>query len=45
MAALKRVFWAGTEGWDALLADRAGISGSLVLSDFTRNAIARFNAK
>jgi len=45
MAALKRVFWAGTDGWDALLAERAGMSGSLVLSDFTRNAIARFNAK
>ncbi len=45
MAALKRVFWAGTEGWDALLSERAGMSGSMVLSDFTRHAIAKFNAK
>jgi len=36
---LKATFWTGTEEWPALLAERAGISGSLVLSDFTRNAI------
>lgn len=45
MAELKRVFWAGTDHWDALLAERAAISGRLVLSDFTRNAIAQFKAK
>ncbi len=45
MSQLKRVFWAGTEQWDALLAERAGMSGTMVLSEFTRNAIARFNAK
>ena len=42
MAALKRVFWAGTEQWDALLAERAAMSGAMVLSDFTRDAIAQF---
>jgi methylglutaconyl-CoA hydratase len=42
MADIKRVCWAGTEQWDALLAERASISGRLVLSDFTRNAIAAF---
>ena len=42
MAALKRVFWAGTEKWDALLAERAAMSGTLVLSDFTSSAIAQF---
>ncbi len=42
MALLKRVFWSGTEAWDTLLAERARMSGTLVLSDFTRNAIARF---
>lgn len=36
---LKATFWAGTEEWPRLLAERAGISGSLVLSEFTRNAI------
>jgi methylglutaconyl-CoA hydratase len=41
---LKRVFWEGTDHWDELLADRAAISGSLVLSDFTRQAIQRFKA-
>jgi methylglutaconyl-CoA hydratase len=42
MAALKQIFWAGTEKWDALLAERAAMSGTLVLSDFTRSAIAQF---
>lgn len=44
MAEMKRTFWRGTEDWDTLLADRAAISGRLVLSDFTRKAIARFRA-
>ena len=42
---LKRVFWQGTEQWDALLAERAAMSGTLVLSDFTRNAISSFKGK
>ncbi len=42
MAAMKQTFWRGTEDWDALLAERAAISGRLVLSNFTRKAIARF---
>jgi len=45
MSALKRVFWRGTDDWDVLLKERAGISGKLVLSDFTKNAIAAFKAK
>ncbi len=44
MAALKKVFWAGTEQWDTLLAERANMSGTMVLSDFTREAIHRFRA-
>ena len=44
MAEMKRTFWRGTDDWDALLAERAAISGRLVLSDFTREAIARFKA-
>lgn len=44
MAQLKRVFWAGTESWDQLLAERAEMSGTLVLSEFTRNAIAKFKS-
>jgi methylglutaconyl-CoA hydratase len=45
MQELKRIFWQGTEGWDKLLSDRAAISGRLVLSDFTKNAIAAFKQK
>ncbi len=45
MAHLKKVFWSGTEHWDALLENRAAMSGTMVLSDFTRNAIAKFKAK
>lgn len=44
MRHLKQVFWAGTDGWDALLAERAAMSGTLVLSDETRAAIARVGA-
>lgn len=45
MAEMKRIFWEGTENWDQLLADRAAVSGRLVLSDFTRNAINKFKSK
>ena len=42
MMLLKKAFWEGTEHWDTLLSERAEMSGKLVLSDFTRNAIAKF---
>jgi methylglutaconyl-CoA hydratase len=45
MAKLKSVFWAGTENWDRLLDERAAMSGTLVLSEFTRGAIARFKSR
>ncbi|HNN72359.1 MAG TPA: enoyl-CoA hydratase/isomerase family protein [Ferruginibacter sp.] len=45
MAEMKKVFWKGTEHWDQLLPERAAISGRLVLSEFTRNAINKFKAK
>jgi methylglutaconyl-CoA hydratase len=45
MAMLKKVFWEGTGHWDELLIERAGLSGKLVLSDFTRNAIAKFKSR
>jgi methylglutaconyl-CoA hydratase len=45
MRALKQVFWQNTDNWDTLLAERAAISGRLVLSDFTKNAIAQFKQK
>lgn len=45
MAQLKQVFWEGTDHWPELLAERAGMSGTLVLSEFTRSAIAAFGAR
>jgi methylglutaconyl-CoA hydratase len=45
MQELKKVFWRGTEHWDILLKERAAISGKLVLSEFTRNAIESFKKK
>ncbi len=45
MAMLKKAFWRGTENWDTLLIERAEMSGKLVLSEFTINAINKFKAK
>ena len=45
MAAIKKITWKGTEHWDHLLMERAAISGQLILSDFTRNAIQAFKSK
>lgn len=42
MKEMKTVFWSGTEDWDELLAERAVISGRLVLSDFTKETLKRF---
>lgn len=38
----KKVLWQGTAHWDKLLIDRAAITGNLVLSDFTKNALSKF---
>ena len=45
MVLLKNIFWEGTDHWDDLLMDRAELSGQLVLSDFTVNAIKKFKKK
>ncbi|MEO5682530.1 MAG: enoyl-CoA hydratase/isomerase family protein [Chitinophagaceae bacterium] len=45
MSEMKKVFWKGTEHWDQLLSERAAISGRLVVSRFTKDAIAKFKAK
>ena len=39
MMRLKKIIWQGTEHWDKLLIERAIASGTLVLSDFSKNAI------
>ena len=45
MAELKKVLWKGTEHWDELLKERAAISGKLVTSDYTKEAIKKFKEK
>lgn len=42
MAEMKRIFWRDTEHWESLMAERAAMSGRMVLSEFTRAALTRF---
>ena len=42
MIEMKKIFWRGAEDWDNLLAERAAISGRLVLSDFTKETLKKF---
>ncbi|MFN8348473.1 MAG: enoyl-CoA hydratase/isomerase family protein [Spirosomataceae bacterium] len=42
---LKKVFWEGTAHWDALLLQRAAVSGRLVLSEQAQTAIAQIKPK
>jgi methylglutaconyl-CoA hydratase len=42
MRQLKQIFWKDTTHWDALLAERAQISGELVLSEPAQQAILAF---
>ena len=42
LSEMKKVLWEGTDNWDALLLERAAISGRLVLSDFTVKALTQF---
>jgi methylglutaconyl-CoA hydratase len=41
LSEMKKIFWEGTSHWDKLLKERAAISGKLVLSDFTKNALIK----
>lgn len=45
LRAIKKVFWQNTNHWNELLMERAEITGKLVLSDFTKNALANFSNK
>lgn len=45
LSLLKTVFWEGTEEWGHLLAERAAMSGKLVLSDYAKAAIGKFKRK
>lgn len=42
LESLKKMMWEDTENWDTLLAERAAMSGELVLSDFTQQALQEF---
>lgn len=42
LADMKRVLWEDFTNWDSLLYERAAISGKLVLSEFTKNALSQF---
>ena len=42
LADMKRVLWEDFTNWDSLLYERAAISGNLVLSEFTKNALSQF---
>lgn len=41
----KKVLWNNTDHWDTLLTERAKITGRLVLSPFTKNALEKFKKK
>lgn len=45
VARIKRTVWADTDHWPRLLDERAASSGTLVLSRFTRDAIASFEKR
>ncbi len=44
MREIKKVLWKNAEGWDELLKQRAAISGRLILSEHSRDFIAKFKS-
>jgi methylglutaconyl-CoA hydratase len=44
LARIKKITLEGTAHWPRLLEERAAMSGELVLSDYTRRAIAKFKS-
>jgi methylglutaconyl-CoA hydratase len=45
VARIKSITWSGIDNWPRLLEERAAMSGTLVLSEYTRQAIAAFGKK
>ena len=43
--AIKKVAWEGTDHWDELLAERAAMSGRMVLSEYTKSVLAKYKDK
>ena len=44
MKEIKKMFWEGTNHWDALLVSRAAISGKLILTEHSQLYIKQFKA-
>lgn len=42
---MKKIFWEGTENWDAILGEKAAISGRLALSETTKKKMNQFQKK
>ncbi len=42
LSEMKKILWEGTENWTDLLAERAAISGELVVSEFTKKSLQKF---
>ena len=45
LSAFKKTLWEGTDNWSTLLAERAAISGELVLSSFAQEAISKLKIR
>ena len=45
MRELKEVMWEGTEHWDSLLLERAAMSGTRVLSEFTKKTLEKLKKR
>ena len=41
---IKQIAWQGTDDWPRLLEERAAMSGALVLSEYTKESIAKFKS-
>ncbi len=39
---IKQILWEGCENWDQLLEERAGMSGKLVLSEYTKKVLEKY---
>ena len=45
MKEIKKIFWKSTEHWETFLLERAALSGQLILSEESKNAISLFKNK
>jgi len=45
MREMKRIFWRDIDDWESRMAERAAMSGRMVLSDFTKAALDKFRAR